>query len=175
MKVCIIRRSFENFSPPDVPLCTATYTSLPSDTCSTVVTNKFGGDASKFFVLNPGLYCSNFNRGVTSNYTSVGQQVPNSFIFLHSLTLVLYLSCSPIFFHQVCTAATDYGTIKKGCKTRYVTLRPGDSCPSIYIRYFCGRRGLFRILNKNWSCESRKLLVSRTNGANLGVCVPLSC
>lgn len=58
LKVCI-----KVGSPPDVPLCTFSYSlqyneqGKPTENCTSIINEKFGGDAAAFFSLNPGLYC----------------------------------------------------------------------------------------------------------------------
>lgn len=126
-----------------------------------MISSKFGGNATEFFRLNPGLYCDLLvgNRddqelpAPSQEVNIVHFQILSVFkpfqfaCFLSSLFVSIVLD-----FKQICLAATDLGTIQKGCK-KVGIVQAGETCNHLYARYFKKNPGLFRINNRNTPCR----------------------
>eukprot|EP00271_Cylindrocystis_brebissonii_P021503 TRINITY_DN7701_c0_g4_i3.p1 TRINITY_DN7701_c0_g4~~TRINITY_DN7701_c0_g4_i3.p1 ORF type:complete len:535 (+),score=9.50 TRINITY_DN7701_c0_g4_i3:492-2096(+) len=128
--VCIVAGHLQ-----DLPLCISSLISQSGDTCESITSKFFKGNATEFFLQNLGIMCANLvQKGSKSN------AVPGQ---------------------EVCLTSTSFGTIKKGCKKVYTWMR-GDTCLAILRRFFSSKQRVFQDLNKKIRCLDKNMYAGAT-------------
>eukprot|EP00271_Cylindrocystis_brebissonii_P008465 TRINITY_DN227_c0_g1_i3.p1 TRINITY_DN227_c0_g1~~TRINITY_DN227_c0_g1_i3.p1 ORF type:complete len:1179 (+),score=80.12 TRINITY_DN227_c0_g1_i3:654-4190(+) len=124
-------------SPLDVPLCTSYYTAQPGDTCHSIIGALFKGSATKFFLINPGFNCAAI-RPPTDGGDVLGT--------------------------EICTAASNLGTIKNGCgaRNRLYSVKRGDHCLSLLRTFYKKSQVVFKKFNKGARCLDNNLVVGQS-------------
>lgn len=130
-KVCIIREAVEPLGP-----CTRFYSLKSGETCNTVIQRYLKGNATLFYLLNPGIFFQNVLINVQNGNI---QQV------------------------DVCVASADMGSSSKSCKNKIgklskpFTFSKSASCVSITKQFFSKKeRGNLRTLN-GYLCKASHL------------------
>eukprot|EP00271_Cylindrocystis_brebissonii_P016634 TRINITY_DN4061_c0_g2_i4.p1 TRINITY_DN4061_c0_g2~~TRINITY_DN4061_c0_g2_i4.p1 ORF type:complete len:902 (-),score=9.09 TRINITY_DN4061_c0_g2_i4:345-3050(-) len=119
-------------TPLDVPLCTKYHTVNTTDTCSSIIKDLFDGDATTFFLVNPGINCRLLVLSLQGSSSSG----------------------SADFGQQICLQSTTQSSIVGKCRApkKVFTVPRGMTCLTLLRLHFQNSMKVFKAANGGARC-----------------------
>lgn len=126
-----------------------------------MINKYFGGSYTKFFTINPGVYCDLLKPGADSFHRIDRRVSPNSKVNLPPFFSSTHCELIPaLHFFQVCLKAIKKKDRDAKCKNGATDkVKAGEYCDRIYKKHFKNNVNNFKKANQNVVCDNSKIYI----------------